>query len=258
MLSNRPAVSVLIGTRNRREHLLRCLTSVTTQTFTDLEILVLDDCSSHLDVQEHVARHVSDDRIRCYRSERQLGVAGGRNLLMRQARGDILVVLDDDAMLESPDGLNCVVDAFATRPDVGAVAFRIVTHHGGREVPGVPFSRRRLKQDATLIGRSGLVSYYLGAGHALRKRVLAASGLYQDDFVFYEEELDLSYRLVRLGTAMLYRPDIVVHHYPGPSVLADVEVLAPLAVGGVNVSPCKKGVYATFGTQQRSQAPFGL
>ena len=35
-------------------------------------------------------------------------------------------------------------------------------------------------------------------------------------------------------------------------------VLAPLAVGGVNVSPCKNGVYATFGTQQRSQAPLGL
>ena len=38
----------------------------------------------------------------------------------------------------------------------------------------------------------------------------------------------------------------------------DSPVLAPLAVGGVNVSPCKKGVYATFGTQQRSQAPLGM
>ena len=35
-------------------------------------------------------------------------------------------------------------------------------------------------------------------------------------------------------------------------------VLAPLAVGGVNVSPCKKCAYATFGTQQRSQALLGL
>ncbi len=35
-------------------------------------------------------------------------------------------------------------------------------------------------------------------------------------------------------------------------------VLAPSAVGGVNVSPCKKDAYATFGTQQRSQALFGL
>ena len=41
------------------------------------------------------------------------------------------------------------------------------------------------------------------------------------------------------------------------SVVA-ARVLAPLAVGGVNVSPCKKGLYATFGTQQRSQALFGL
>ena len=41
-----------------------------------------------------------------------------------------------------------------------------------------------------------------------------------------------------------------------PNVRA--RVLAPLAFGGVNVSPCKKGVYATFSTQQKSQALFGL
>ena len=39
-------------------------------------------------------------------------------------------------------------------------------------------------------------------------------------------------------------------------VLAIEEVLAPSAVGGVNVSPCKKGPYATFGTEHRSLALF--
>ena len=35
-------------------------------------------------------------------------------------------------------------------------------------------------------------------------------------------------------------------------------VLVPSAVGGVNVSRCKNGAYATFGIQHRSQAPFWL
>ena len=37
-----------------------------------------------------------------------------------------------------------------------------------------------------------------------------------------------------------------------------LRVLAPSTVGDVNVSPCKKGASATFGTQRRSQAPFWL
>ena len=218
-MSEPPAVSVLIGTRDRPEPLLRCLTSVQTQTCRDHEILVLDDCSRRLDVREYVARHVTDDRVRCVRSERQLGVAGGRNLLMQRARGDILVVLDDDAVFDDSRCLGRVVDAFAAHPEIGAVAFRVVVHHAGREYPHVPFSRRRLRQDATLISTCTRVSYYLGTGHALRRRVLAQTGLYQDDFVFYDEEIDLAYRLVQARFAILYCPDIVVHHYPGSSVL---------------------------------------
>ena len=218
-MSEPPAISVLIGTRDRREPLLRCLTSVQGQSYRDHEILVLDDCSRHLDVKEFVARHAPDDRVRCVRSERQLGVAGGRNLLMRRARGDILVTLDDDAVFDDSHCLGRVVDAFAARPEVGAVAFRVMTHRAGREEPHVPFSRRRLRQDATLVSTSTRVSYYLGTGHALRTRVLAQTGLYQDDFIFYDEELDLAYRLVRAGFELLYCPDIVVHHHPASSVL---------------------------------------
>ena len=219
MMSERPTVSVLIGTRDRRAPLLRCLTSVMTQTYRDLEIVVLDDCSRHLDMREHVDRHVSDNRVRCFRAERQLGVAGGRNFLMTRARGDILLTLDDDAVFEDRRCVRRVVDALATHPEIGAVAFRVVTHQDGYDVPLVPFSRRRLRRDGTLISRRELVSYYQGAAYALRKATLATSGAYQDDFIFFDEELDLSYRLVKMGIAMLYCPDIVVHHYPGPPVL---------------------------------------
>ena len=218
-MSGHPTVSVLIGTRDRREPLLQCLTSILSQTYRELEILVLDDCSQHLDVREYLDRHVSDARLMCFRADRQLGVAGGRNLLMQRARGDVLLVLDDDVVLESRRCVRRVVDTLAARPDVGAVAVRIVTHRAGEQTPLVPFSRLRLWQDDTLISRRRLVSYYQGAAHAIRKALLTTTGLYQDDFTFFDEELDLSHRLIKAGSAILYCPDIVVHHYPGSEVL---------------------------------------
>jgi GT2 family glycosyltransferase len=184
-----------------------------------LELLVLDDCSRDLPICEIVAERFGDPRITCFHSERQLGVAGGRNFLMQRAQGEILIFIDDDAVFLTPTAIRRAVELLTRNPDTGILAFKVVNHENGRKRLRTPFSKLTRRRWPDIHNRQQLVSYYLGTGHAIRRELIERCGLYQDNFMFGEEELDLSYRAIHAGYQILYVPSIVVHHYPQTSVI---------------------------------------
>ena len=216
-----PLVSVLIGTRDRYLSLLRCLSSVLSEDYPKLEVLVLDDCSQKSNICGRIVGEINDPRVKCFRSERQLGVAGGRNFLMKRARGEIFIVVDDDAVFADKNTIRSTVAHFLEAPDVSVLAFKIVNHEGTNQDLRIPFSRRSRKKWPKLHEETGLVSYYLGGAYALRREVIERCGLYQEDLLFGEEELDLSYRVIQAGLKILYTPFIVVHHYPESPVVGN-------------------------------------
>jgi GT2 family glycosyltransferase len=213
-------VSVLIGSRNRGEVLKRCLESVCAQRYNSLEILVLDDNSTYYQLQEIVTTQFQDSRLRYFRSDESLGVAGGRNFLGQQASGDIFCVIDDDAYFTDYLCISRMVETFASQPAVGILAFKVINFYQTKQ-PNlfVPFSQRWLKKQPDLTIKPRLVSYYLGACHALRRQVIDQCGGYQPGLIFGEEEQDLSYRALEAGFEIMYRPEVVVHHHPQSSVV---------------------------------------
>ena len=84
-----PRVSVLMPVYNTRpEHLREAVDSILTQTFTDFELLILNDGSTDPQVEEVVTSY-SDPRVVYAVNERNLGISGSRNRLMDMARGGI-------------------------------------------------------------------------------------------------------------------------------------------------------------------------
>jgi glycosyltransferase involved in cell wall biosynthesis len=94
-----PAVSVIIPVYNTERYLARCLESVLSQTLTDIEIIVVDDCSP--DGSADVVRRFlqQDERITYIRHDKNLGLGGARNTGIAAARGDFIVSLDSDDAL---------------------------------------------------------------------------------------------------------------------------------------------------------------
>lgn len=99
-----PIVSVLITTFNRKDLLKRAIESVLTQTFTDLEIIVLDDASTD-GTHEIIPK---DARIRYYRNEENQGAEHGDRVHIRRfvnelATGKYFIYLCDDDQWIKPD-----------------------------------------------------------------------------------------------------------------------------------------------------------
>jgi len=216
-----PRVSVMVLTRNRLDVLRTCVMSILGQRFQDMELVVLDDASDMDDTAATIAREFADSRIRAFRAKVPFGVAGGRNFLMEQSRGEILVSIDDDAVFVGDHALDEAWSAFERCTETAAVAFRVTNVvHGVRRL-NVPFSRRALSRQPVLAVRPSRVAYYVGAGHAVRKRFIQAHGGYRGDMIFGAEELDLAYRIIQNGYCITYEPAIEVDHFPMPSVVGE-------------------------------------
>ena len=89
-----PLVSVVIPTRNRKELLLRALKSVFAQTYTRLQIIVVDDAST--DGTEAMVTSLRDDRVVYLRHLTSQGGSSARNTGIRAATGTVIGFLDDD------------------------------------------------------------------------------------------------------------------------------------------------------------------
>ncbi len=110
-----PRLSVIVPVFNGGLQLPRCLEALRTSEFTDFEVIVVDDCST-----DNTPPIVERFRARYLRTPRKIGPGGGRNLGVRDARGEILVFVDADVVV-APGTLGRFAADFDADPDLVAV-----------------------------------------------------------------------------------------------------------------------------------------
>ena len=113
-----PLVSVLVAVHDGEPFVRTALLSVLRQTVSDLELVVVDDCSS--DGTGSTLAALADPRVRVLRNEAQLGLAASLNRALDEARGRYVARMDaDDAAFA--DWLERSLALLDSRPDLGLV-----------------------------------------------------------------------------------------------------------------------------------------
>ena len=137
------------------------------------------------------------------------GVAGGRNIGLEEAQGDIVIFMDDDALLQSEDIFQQVRNRFADNEKLAAIAFKIV-NDSVDAVLSHEFPMRA--NTAENIETEQFVSYFIGCGFAVRLDYFLEAGGFHPAMIYALEEVDFSYRIMNLGYEILYCPSIVIRH----------------------------------------------
>lgn len=89
-----PLISVVIPTYNREKTIIRCLKSVMNQSYKNIEIIVVDDCS--VDNTQAVVESISDNRIRFIKLEKNSGACVARNVGVENSKGEYIAFQDSD------------------------------------------------------------------------------------------------------------------------------------------------------------------
>ena len=146
-----PRVSVIIPYYNGATLLPRAVNSVLEQTFTDFELLIVDDCSND-DTPEVASSFLFDPRVRCFRHDENLGPSAARNTGIRNARGEFIAFLDSDDWWDldklSPQVQTLQDDRYAV---CAARAYRVGVD-GLQEMPGKPSLDRETLYKNMLFG----------------------------------------------------------------------------------------------------------
>ena len=131
---------------------------------------------------------------------------------MKHCTGDLLVGLDDDAILEDPSFTWRVVGEFLRDPELGCLSPKIVNYR-----TGLPDPKELPAKDKSKGGVRFETSYFVGCAFAIPRAVLERTGDFPEGFFYSHEESDLGMRIFQKGYRMVYEPSLVVRHKVSPS-----------------------------------------
>ena len=212
-----PRISVIVLTWNGRELLRDCLASLSGQTYRDFEVLVVDNGSAD-GTAEMVAGEFPD--VNQLRQEQNTGFCRGNNLAFAEARGELLVLLNNDAEA-APDFLSQIADAADREPDIGMFATRVMMHDrrnvfdstGLLVYPdGICRSRGWLETDVGQYEEAVEVLGPNGCAAVYRREMLDDVGPFDERYFAYLEDLDLAFRGQLRGWRCRYVPGAICYH----------------------------------------------
>lgn len=209
--------SVVIPSGNGMAHLPVCLAALRAQTCRDFETIVVDNNSTD-GSPEYVAGAFPD--VRLLRLSYNGAFAGAVNAGITQARGEIVVLLNNDTEAE-PTWLAELLAALEREPGAGMAASKLLLfdrrdtlqsagdYYG---LDGIPGNRGVWQRDDGRYDRDRWVFGACGGAAAYRRSLLEDVGLFDDDLVAYCEDVDLNLRARLRGHSCAFAPKARVYH----------------------------------------------
>lgn len=203
MTDRPPTVSVVSLSYNRCANVAELLQSLQRQTYRDVEVILVDNAS-----QDGTADMVRRDfpEVRLIANPTNLGMVA-YNLGFAAARGEIIVVVDDDGLPGTPDWLAQIVDRFERNPRLGALSTTIRMRDTGLLAYDSPQFVPEVQSEG---GYPGVA--FNGTGAALRRSAFRQVGGYPDYFFRTYLELHLCSRLINRGWQVRHFPEIETWH----------------------------------------------
>ena len=89
-----PLISILLSVYNDDKNIKKSIDSILSQSYKNIELLVIDDCST--DKTYEILKEIKDSRVRIFRNKDNLGLTKSLNILINESKGQILARQDSD------------------------------------------------------------------------------------------------------------------------------------------------------------------
>lgn len=202
----------------RLAHLLgECLESILTQSYREIEVLVMDDCSP--DDTPAVARSFGDDRVRHVRNEPNLGHLRNYNKGIGLARGKYIWLISADDRLRSPEAVARYVHAMERHPDAGYAICPGVSLENGRETSVIRYSHLgdtdRVYRPGEFVRELAVENRVLAAAGMVHRRCYEERGAFPLDLPFAGDWYLWALFALHYGVAYIAEPLVNYREHPG-------------------------------------------
>ena len=229
--NNNLRFSVIIINWNGVEYLKKFLPSVVSTTYKNLEVIIGDNASSDDSVKWVKQNH---PEVQVIELDKNYGYAKGNNLTAKHATGDVLIFLNNDAVPQ-PDWISEINLLFNRYPDTAVIQPKMLNYYkpeffdyaggagGFLDYFGFPWCKGRIfdtiERDTEQYDAFPYPIFWAsGAAFCIRRGIFEKSSGFDEYFEFHMEEIDLCWRIQRLGYTVRYCPSAIVKHVGGGSL----------------------------------------
>lgn len=211
--------SVIVVNYNGKRFLKDCFDSLLNQSYTNFEIIFVDNNSQDGSV-DLIRRDYSSDKIRIVISDKNLGFAGGNNLGYKHCTGEYIVLLNNDTVVDR-DWLKQLIACLESDEQAGMAQSLVLTE-------GIPAKYYEKNGTVNLLGhnimeffeidKDGIGEIFLASGCSLiirKSLVEEIGGLFPEEYFAYAEDTYLCFKVKFRGLKILHTSKSVVHHKGG-------------------------------------------
>jgi len=222
-----PLVSIIVLNLNGKEFLEGCLHSILTAKYPNFEVCLIDNGSTDGSVDYVEEVFGKELRLKIIRSNRNLGYAGGNNLGVQQAKGEYIVFLNNDTIVD-PYWLDEIVAVLTRESSIGACQSKLLLADDRQTIDtagsllsqyGFLVHRGINERDRGQFDKVESIFVAKGAALTLTRHAIERAGLFDPAFFVYLEEADLCWRVWLTGLRVVYVPKSVVFHSWGQTLI---------------------------------------
>ena len=215
-MNEQSLISVIVLNYNAGELLLNCIDSIKKSVYKNLEIIVVDNIST--DKSQEICKEKHPD-IKLIQNKKNFGYCEGNNIGIREAKGDFVVILNPDTIVES-NWLNELITAHKEfgdglyQPKILSLNEDNIIQSTGNmiHVFGFGFARDKGKENITKEEQIEKIGYASGTCLFTSKTVFDKVCLLDDFLFLYHDDLDLGWRAAQLGINSYYVPKSKIFH----------------------------------------------
>jgi GT2 family glycosyltransferase len=217
--SPQPMVSIVSVNYDQPEVTCEMLETLRKVTYPNFETLIVDNASPSTSPAIIKQKY---PEVQLIISDKNLGFAGGNNIALKQAKGDYVLLLNNDTEVK-PDFLESLVELMESDKKIGIVSSKILYFYEDNVIqyagasPINPITSRGRHYGYKEIDNGQLdevteTAYPHGACMMIRKSVLEELGLLYEGYFLYYEELDFAERVKRAGYKIYFQPNSSILH----------------------------------------------
>ena len=215
-MNEKSLISIIVLNYNAGELLLNCINSLKKSTYQNIEILVVDNISSD---DSHTKCKKQFPDIKLIQNRKNLGYCGGNNVGIKEAKGEFIVILNPDTIVEE-NWLDEMFNAFNEfgdglyQPKIISLNESDIIQSTGNmiHVFGFGFARDKGKKIIEKKEEIEKIGYASGTCLFTTKKVLEKVGLLDEFLFLYHDDLDLGWRAAQIGINSYYVPKSKIFH----------------------------------------------
>ena len=215
-MSENPLVSVIVLNYNAGELLLNCIESIKKSAYKNLEIIVVDNIST--DKSQKICKEKYPD-IKLIQNDENFGYCEGNNIGIREAKGDYIIILNPDTIVES-NWIKELISAYNKfgeglyQPKILSLNEKQVLQSTGNmlHVFGFGFAKDKVRKDEGVGEEIKKIGYASGTCLFTSRNVLDKVGLLDSFLFLYHDDLDLGWRASQIGINSYYVPKSKIYH----------------------------------------------